>query len=339
MRIVNDTPFPVHAVPGYGPDDGTILTLLLKGTFEIVPDGAARPADQPEPIAFADDVVDTPRGPLPRLESDVAPFKPRADVLALGRALAPRGRPVQQLDVRLRFGAVDKTVRVFGAREWKPGGLGRDPKISEPKAFTECELSYAQAFGGLDAKRGGTFLENPVGIGFIAEKTKHGDIEGRPLPRIEDPAHPIASWKDRPHPAGLGAIGRGWAPRSGRLGTYDERWQKDRSPRPPRDFSFAFYNAAPADQQARGYLAGDEPFEIVNATAAGRLAGRLPAVLPIVSLRRTRGSGGEEVAMNLDTAVLDVERMRLLLVWRGTPAIPAIEMPGVAEVRFRLRGR
>ncbi|HTO92224.1 MAG TPA: DUF2169 domain-containing protein, partial [Candidatus Sulfotelmatobacter sp.] len=200
MKVENQTGFPVQVMPGFGPDDRTVLTLVLKGTFEIVPGGAAKPAEQPEPIAFADVLAEGPRGPVPQVDSDLAPFKPRADVLLVGTARAPKGRPVTQLDVGLKLGRLEKIVRVFGERRWDAGGFGRDPRPSDPKPFAECDLSYAMAFGGVDDKSGGASTANPIGLGFIAEKAKKSAVEGVPLPRLENPAELIESWKDRPAP-------------------------------------------------------------------------------------------------------------------------------------------
>lgn len=331
MKIENDTPLPAFAVPGLGPQDRAIVTIVVKGTFDLVPGDAAQLAAQQAPIAFADEVVEIPGGVLPRLDSDVAPFKPRADVILLGRACAPGGKPASHVDVRFRVGRHSKTLRVFGAREWKPGGLGREPRISEPEAFRECELSWTYGYGG------GASLANPPGIGWIHEnpKIRKKDIEGQPLPRIEDPTNLIESWQDRPAPAGFGTVGRGWEPRLSYLGTYDERWKSERSPLPPRDFDFAFHNAAPEDQQLE-FLRGDETFAIVNATADGRLDGALPATRPLVTLRRGSATTDEGVAMKIDTAIFEPDAKRLTLLWRATPAIPAMENNDVAEIRVKL---
>lgn len=332
MRIENSSPCPSFALPGLGPQDRAILTVVVKGTFDLVPGSAATLATVQAPIAFADDIVQTPRGPLPRLDSDVAPFKPNADVILIGRACAPGGKPVPHVDVRFRVGRRSRTLRVFGAREWQPGGFGREPKISDAKPFRECPLDWTFAYGG------GASMENPLGMGWIHEnpKIRKKDIEGQPLPRIEDPTDLIESWEYRPTPAGFGTVGRGWQPRLGQLGTYDEKWKKERSPRAPRDFDFAFHNAAPADQQVAGGLKGDESFAIVNATEDGRLAGTLPEERPLVTLRRTAGTAQEEVAMKLDTAIFEPDAKRLTLLWRGTPAIPAMERNDVAEIRVRV---
>jgi hypothetical protein len=336
MNLVNPTPLQAYAMPGPGPEDRAFLTVVLKGAFEIVPDLPAKPAAEAAPVAFADELVETRSGALPLLDSDLAPFKPRADILLIGKAYAPSGKPCEALDARMRVGRVDKTIRVIGRRLWKGGPLGGEPRPTDPEPFTEQEISYAHAYGGADAARGAVFLENPVGTGFIADKAKRRDVEGRELPRIEDPAHPVKRWNDRPSPAGFGTLGRGWAARARHLGTYDERWNKERAPLPPRDFSFAFHNSAPEDQQVESYLTGDESFQLVQLTPSGRLSGKLPGLKPGVEVRRLRRARAEPVDMKLDTLVLRPDRMLLVIVWRGLCPIPSPENPEVVEIAVAL---
>lgn len=50
-------------------------------------------------------------------------------------------------------------------------------------------------------------------------------------------------------PVGLGPLGKAWAPRLTKAGTYDDAWLRQRHPYLPRDFDFAYWNGAPEDQQ------------------------------------------------------------------------------------------
>ena len=54
--------------------------------------------------------------------SDLVPFKPRADVLLVGHAFAPKGEGVRSLVARLVTAGVDKAIEVFGERAWAPDG-------------------------------------------------------------------------------------------------------------------------------------------------------------------------------------------------------------------------
>ncbi|NIQ17520.1 MAG: DUF2169 domain-containing protein, partial [Candidatus Aenigmarchaeota archaeon] len=55
----------------------------------------------------------------------------------------------------------------------------------------------------------------------------------------------------------------------------DEKWRKERSPDPPEDFSYDYYNGAHPDLQVEGYLAGDEDVELNNLTADGNVLFKL----------------------------------------------------------------
>ena len=47
----------------------------------------------------------------------------------------------------------------------------------------------------------------------------------------------------------FGPVGRGWHPRLGYAGTYDQNWLDNVFPFLPADFRDDYYQAAPADQQ------------------------------------------------------------------------------------------
>ena len=296
------------------------LTLIVKGTFDVLADGRTRLAKAQLPLCG--DVYEGADGDpaLVRYESDLVPFKPRADLLCVGRAHAPGGQPVTALAVR--FGLMDqpKEIRVVGERRLRM--LGPTPEIGPPEPFTAMALSYSRAFGGSDpADLDGVCPTNPHGRGFAR---KAGAQHGRPMPNLEDPRRPLANLAEPALPAGFGPLGRTWQPRLGLAGTYDERWQNERAPEPPEDFDYGYFNGAPPEQQIAGYLRGDETLWAENLhPELARLSIRLPGV-------RIRGffeacddladdkvvDGLRELRLRLDTAWLDMEALRLVLVWR-----------------------
>jgi len=68
----------------------------------------AKVASEQIPVAFGDEFYDEKRGDIVKFESDVAPFKPRADIVLVGKAHAPGERMVQAFDVSLRVGQIIK---------------------------------------------------------------------------------------------------------------------------------------------------------------------------------------------------------------------------------------
>jgi len=338
MKIDNKSPLLAEALPMMDHEGNPVLVVLVKGTFPVGGDGAVLPAAEQIPVAFGDVVEGEGETAKVRFESDTAPFKPRADIILLGKAHAPGGKPVRWLDAGLVVGDVKKVVRVFGNRTWISGqGKLSAPLFTEPEPFMEMDLVNEKAFGGIDTESGGVCAENPAGRGFYTRKSPK-DIDGAPLPNIEDPGSLIRQWKDHPRPAGFGIVGKNCQPRFGYLGTYDERWQKERSPAPPSDFRPDFHNAAQADLQVEGYLNGDEEVELVNLTPDGRLRFRLPGVRPVVTVTwadiENQGWDAprttEDVEMRLDTLCLIPEENRLFLVWRGS--LPVRNL-GALEIR------
>src|SRR6478736_1493969 len=75
---------------------------------------------------------------------DEVMHKPRGEVLLLGSAHAPNGKPVKQMCVRLCAAGVDKYLRGTGDRTTS----GWLRKSSEPTAFASMPLIWDHAYGG-----------------------------------------------------------------------------------------------------------------------------------------------------------------------------------------------
>ncbi len=337
MNIDNNTPFPVETMPFKGPDGKTFLTVIVKGTFAIPKQGPAVLAEEQLPIEFGDVPFDEEDGGSTKMEADVAPFKPRADIVLVGHAYAPSGKKVTAIDVSLRVGRLHKVLRVFGNRTWQSATLTSD-RATDPEPFGIMPIVYERAFGGIDLTGGGYLPSNLVGCGYFAKINKNG-VHDSPLPNIEDPAYLISSPKDQPRPMGFGFYGRAWEPRLGYLGTYDDDYRKRYSPDPPPDFKYDYYNGAHPDLQMEGYLGGDESVELINLSPSGTMNFQLPAQkitckvdkkyetleayiktlddqeIPRAEL--STGPASEEIPMNLDTLCLLPDEERFFLTWRG----------------------
>jgi len=295
------------------------LTWIVKGTFDLKVNGPAALAEEqktPTGDEFYPDDEDMTGSP--RYESDFAYSKLGADLLLVGACYAPNGQPAVSCPVTFRVGAKSKTVGVLGNRHWEKHWLTW--KATEPEPFTRMELRYENSFGG--AK----FAANPVGKGFADEQGEAGE-KVRFLPNVEDPAHQIHGHGDRPAPAGFGPLGRGWALRHGKLGTYKGAYRKTRWPWFPEDFDWTHFNAAPPDQQLEGYLRGDEPlvFENLHPRQA-RYESQLPGLRVRCFIHRLTDVGSrelkfDEIDMKLDTLWVDMEAEKLVLVWRGWTAV------------------
>lgn len=147
------------------------LLVVVKRTYTIdVIEARCEVADEQDAIALGDEYDGDPdpfQSPL-RYEADIAPWKVNCDVIFLGKAYAPGGKPATEWDVTLRVGGQSRTLRIFGPRTvtWVPPGKAKKnrppepqpPRISKPSPVAEVELSYRNAYGGI-----GTFYpEDPA---------------------------------------------------------------------------------------------------------------------------------------------------------------------------------
>jgi pSer/pThr/pTyr-binding forkhead associated (FHA) protein len=337
LHVVNETPFDVATMPWENADGKCRLTIVLKATFTIATDGNVKIADEQLPVLFGDQHFDDdPLAPI-RFESELVPFKPRADIVLVGQAYAPKGRPVTQLDVQLRVGNLRNTIRVFGDRHWEfPSRLAMIPRISKPQPFTKMELTYQRAFGGIDAASARYCAENLAGIGFVGELSPKS-MHDKPLPNLEDPQDLIHTWNSRPKPVGFGFYGRGWMPRLGYAGTFDDNYRQNRAPKSPENASYAFYNGAHPDLQVSGYLGGNEDVELKNLTPEGVIRFRLPNLQPIVEVTRYKQTGPPERSRPLlDTLVFVPDERRFYLVFRVVFSLPSLDAVDVERVRVTM---
>jgi hypothetical protein len=290
---------------------------VVKGTFDIEPDGGARPADQQEELVYADAHYGDPASTSIKYECDFALFKPSTDVLLNGTATSPTRQPLSELMVGLQLGQAKKVIRVVGDRHWDVGLAGMKP--SSPSSFVTMPLVYERAFGGSDSShpnpaKHGADLRNPIGVGY-RKNSEPRAILGTALPNLEDPNNPIRAWSDAPTPVGFGVVGRGWQPRISHAGTYDERWLSERFPFLPTDFDDRYFLSAPTDQQAP-FLKGGELIRCANVGPERILTFSLPTVdLPITFRFRDRDVTS---VPTLDTVIIEPDQRRVIVIWRSS---------------------
>ena len=314
LQFKNSTPFKGTIMLLPDPDGIDCVFTVVKATFTLAEKPV--PVDDQLPVAVEQEFHGEPDQSSIKSPSDVSLMKPGTDVLLMGKAYAPRGRPTTWMDVALTVGPVKKTVRVFGERHWQTSTKEVTYSISAPEPFEEMPLMWERAFGGVDRtmKPPRHELRNLVGTGFRASEVQAA-ISGVRLPNLEDPAAPITSWQQAPQPAGFAPICAHWEPRRSFAGTYDDEWLKHRAPYLPKDFDPRFLQLAPSGLVAPGYLKGGEPVELRGVTRSGVARFRLPQVTLKVSYRLD-GSPQERPAY-LDTVVIEPELSRFSLTWRS----------------------
>ena len=331
METLNQTPFVFAPIVGQLGYPKHSLTLVVKATFDLKPEGVATPLEE-QPFPSGDEPYpdDEEQTGGPRYESDFAHFKPRTDLMLVGKCHAPGGAPTETCAVTFRVGGKSRTLTVIGDRYWDKGLIRST--VTKAKPFTEMELRYEHAFGGKG------FKQNPAGKGY-AKVINESDETLWPLPNIEDPQSLIQSPRDQPQPAGFGPLGKMWQDRHAKLGTYKGTWSKTRFPWFPEDLDWTHFNAAPDAMQAESYLRGDEEIYLENLHPEHtQYRCRLPGLRVRCFLDEVHGgqNGSQpdasstqndahqrfhEVVMNLDTLWVDAEAEQLVLLWRGNAPI------------------
>ena len=319
MELINSTRMLAGFNMGLAPSGRESLVVVIKGTFVLPkPDEAVRLHDQQLPLVMADTFTGAPGLSAPVHEVDFAPRKPACDVLLIGSAHAPQGRPTDRTDVVLRVGPMLKRFDVVGDRVWQAGLTGI--RVSDPLPFVRQPISYDVAFGGVDQASEDpadhdAYMANPVGRGFHRH-LKTDWVDGRPLPNTEVIGEPVQWPTDAYAPMAFGPLGRGWSSRSVYAGTYDQHWLDHEFPFLPHDFDERYYQAAPLGQQVPWPTA---PMSVLlsGLTADGPRQFMLPHLDLPVQVFPKRGQREAHVAV-LDTVVFEPDLERFAMTWRVT---------------------
>jgi hypothetical protein len=330
--IVNNTPYAVEEAVLAEPDGRDVYIAIIKGSFRWRPDATVEPLAEPLPLVPADVYAGEPGKSGLLTASELTLPKPRVDVLLAGE-IVPRA-PVEELDCTLELGRqLRKTLRVFGDRYWRPSTT-KCVLPSRSKPFSRMPIDWERSFGGTDPDDPAVLdRRNPVGRGICRNPRT---LEGKPVPNFEDPAAPINDPLKRPAPVGFGPIAPYWRPRSDRAGTYDARWESERSPLLPKDFDPRFLNAAPEDQQLDRYLPDTELW-LTDFTPGRRERIRLPPFAPALTV--VEGRTIFEVPSVVDTIVVDLAEARLSLVARAVYRPKSVAAVATAYVGPLSRGQ
>jgi len=228
-------------------DPSILLSVLTKRTYAWS-QGRVVPADEQKPLAFdtEEEKRDGKYGGVITQGCDVWPIKTATDVVVTGKARSRAGQPTTSMSVGVSVGGRVKRIQVLGSRYVQYAGKG-SLRFSSPEPFTEVDLSWWNAYGGIDPMvlpRGledtptyagrpvpelfpGAYPRNPVGTGYLVQETPEL-LDGFMLPQLEDPRQPLTAetflvkdpkqWGRRPQPAGFGWWHTLWFPRIVNLG-------------------------------------------------------------------------------------------------------------------------
>lgn len=339
MELINATRMIAGYNMGLEPSGRELLVVVVKGTFVLPKPGEeVRLHAAQLPLTMADTFTGEPGFSAPTYEIDFAPRKKRCDVLLLGSAYAPGGRPAERVPVGLRIGDWSKKFAVVGDRQWQATSAG--VSASAPQPFAIKPFSYDVAFGGTDTRhedpaQHAAFMPNPVGRGFH----KHLEpkwVDGALLPNTEEIDAPVSQPDGDYAPMAFGPLARGWESRYRYGGTYDDKWLEEHFPFLPPDFDEQYYQAAPLDQQL-ALPVGAQEVTLANLTPDGQRHFVLPDFEAPIHVFPKNGER-EEYKAPLDTIVFEPDQGRFTMTWRIARPLKK-NMFEIAQVLVGRKGR
>jgi hypothetical protein len=332
MKYDNLSPMPSLAFQTWDVNDQEFHVVVSRMTLEFNSDGRLVLARRQEALLQTDTYYGEANKSGVIQESDLAPFKPRCDVIVIGEAYAPAGKPASRFEAGIRISRntipiVDKSLMITGPRQWRKRYF-RGWSLSQPTSIVSLPLRYEFAHGGSASQT--VCLTNPIGCGYSdSTDLKRRRSRVMPAAQIESPKNPIRKFKTEYPVEGFGVMAKTWQPRLQRAGTFDDAWLKTRHPRLPRDFDMAYWNGAHPDLQVP-WLRGDEQIELSQLTPEGSFVFDLPGHFVYALVYYKEGQILPTFA-RLDTLVIQPKKC-ISLVWRARIPIN----PDVHTVETRL---
>jgi len=203
MILVNETPFSAALPSTVLDEERMAASLVARVTYDLDLQRHKKQAwldvaeEQPWKASYAP--FDGPQG---KMEPDLPFMKGGVDVHLFGCARTPEGKPATTMELKVEVGAFTRRALVTGNRVWL-AKASWGFRASAAAKFREMPLTLANAFGGRDVWDGleVPWAENPEGKGFVLAEA---DVEGKPLPNLEEPDAPVTAWDDRPPVCGFG---------------------------------------------------------------------------------------------------------------------------------------
>jgi hypothetical protein len=329
-QVDNRTPF---AALGYFVRDSAGMenwVVAVRARFAIVENGLNVLSEDQGEIRIKPDYAEDDSAEL-LAEADISPFRPQADFLLAGEAVAPAGQTVSKVRVGFDLGRHSKRAVVFGERRLRKKAGALQPEGFE--AYKQCKLSWRNSLGGLDCLKPESPAngENPIGMGWTSQWQALPDGTEITLPLIENPEALIDNGP-LPSPHGFGAIPPAWQARAMHAGTYDDDWRKYEAPLLPRDFSERFFQAAPKDQVFD--LRGGETGRVIGLHAEGDYDFRLPQI--IMECATWIKSEKVTTRPRLISVLLNGTEKTLEMVWNTAVPCPEGDM-AVSDARIHVK--
>lgn len=436
MELINKTPFPAILYVASDSDRVDHQIVVMKVSYKMNrlaqnQWGLELITDSSIPLCMADEYWGEIGESSVKMESDLAPYKPKCDVILSGSAHTPQHKVMTVIAVKLKLSypeqkkkllppiepmplnpmmpltesqkqkwqqdqqdyakalaenqkikyitQIDKTLSVLGESKFSPRFLIPGWKRTSIQSFKELPLRWEYSFGGVHKlfykvdHSGEPFyhqacFSNPIGTGwveqnyfaacqkmnsrrkrveqitnykeFAAPKIEvHKTRQSKPV-FFKNPTSSSLTTKQMAKvaekygysPVGFGFTGRSWSPRISYSGTYDQKWIDEQHPYPPKDMNYAYWNAAPEDQQI-DFLYPQSKIELWNLTHPdfsndGYVKVQFPNHHPYLKLILDSGAV-LPWPMTTETVYIDTEQLIISLTHKAW--IPQLE-PEVTSV-------
>ena len=323
-----------------------IFAVVVKRSYLITPGKALERSPRDHELRKIDYYYDNgdPEWSTVQFEAELTPCKPAVDVVVMGSAYAPQGKPTSRMIATVRVAEQEKSIVVFGDREchYRENAL---PLISDPRPFEAMEIRYERAYGGRDEKSREDlpffYPRNHMGTG-VALRNCRDAIQGLRLPNLEDPDDLLIPerivigeperWHEQPLPQGFGWFQKTWYPRCAYVGAYppfvdvDTITSEELLGLLPRNhvalakqFKLPSFDARFNNGASMGMLFsalhGDEKISLSGLTPDGNLEFSLPGETPSITL--DLGAGERQLSAKLDSVSIRPDDGEFDLIWRG----------------------
>jgi hypothetical protein len=311
-KMINQTPLPAHLHP-HTDNAGRRLTLVIsKATWYIHSGRLAQPEKQigiykqPQHHCLGDfDLDAAQRAALGKreqekviwLDHDLAPPKPRFDLMVAGYVTPPEGYRGLSIQATIQVKSRQAQVETHVPRFWLSGLIGY---TAEPagKRLHRTPMSYALAdwSGGFPLEAEGNHPQQ--------------------LPWLQHPGVGAHRKRHDKHPAGFGYWPENARHRQCHSGTFDEAWARDRKPGLPEDFDERFFNAAHPDLQWLHPLSPGTEIRLVHLAETAELTLRMPALELAAQATIADGTQLPPATLKPDTLIIEPDQQRMSLVQR-----------------------
>ena len=340
MNFINHTIFPAINYEGADLHDDKFHVVASRVTYDIRinnRDGQSLLVISPEqqPLNYTDvsynETIDTSI----EYESDLAPYKPKTDIVINATAFVPENNPVPVFDVGIQIGKYLKALRIFGPRNWIKEG--NEWLLTESEPISYLDIRYEYAFGGTYTVNDDIVASpaNPIGMGWYpASFLAQCNELHLPANQIESPNTPVEHISQIIRPDGLGFFGRNWLGRTEYAGAYHQEEMSSRQPKMPENFHY-WCGAHPTLQIPHLKTGNKLPLKLFGLLSATEIERQhVSFYVPVENMFVFIGSGlGFSIPKNLqlDTVVVDMNLRKVFCTYR-------IALPGslnISEMTLR----